>query len=136
MGKKSHFSQKQKLDILKSTKDVGIKKSADLTGVHYSTVYQWQRKLEVLGEEAFLAYRPKSRGRGIKKITEKQEKAVIDTWERYPGFGPSQIRNQLRRQGITIFTKTVQKIMEANGYSGIRKKRNREGRSLHFGTSC
>jgi len=126
MGKKSHFTQKQKLDILQSAKDVGIKKSADLAEVHYSTVYHWQRKLEVLGEDAFLAYRPKSRGRGIKKVTEEQEKAVRETWERYPGFGPSQVRNQLRRQGITISTKTVQRIMESNGYSGIRKRRNKE----------
>ena len=75
MERRSQFSQKQKLDILKSAKDIGIKKSADLAGVHYSTVYQWQRKLDVLGEEAFLAYRPKSRGRGIKKVTGQQEKA-------------------------------------------------------------
>ncbi len=126
MERKSQFSQKQKLDILVSAKDVGIKESANLVGVHYSTVYQWQRKLNVLGEEAFLAYQPKSRGRGIKKITKTQENGVLETWERYPGFGPSQVRNQLRRQGITISTKTVQKIMEANGYSGIRKKRNKE----------
>ena len=126
MEKKSHFTQKQKLDILESAKDVGIKKSADLAGVHYTTVYQWQRKLKVLGEDAFLAYQNKSRGRGIKKITEAQEKAVLDAWKRYPGFGPSQVRNQLRRQGITISTRTVQGIMEANGYQGIRKKRDKE----------
>ena len=126
MEKKSHFTQKQKLGILKSGKEIGIKEAADLAGIHYSTVYQWQRKLNVLGEDAFLAYRPKSRGRGIKKVTEEQEKAVRKTWERYPGFGPSQVRNQLRRQGITISTKTVQKVMEANGYRGIRKKRNKE----------
>ena len=53
MGKKRHFTQKQKLDILESAKDVGIKESADLAEVHYSTVYQWQRKLNVLGENAF-----------------------------------------------------------------------------------
>jgi len=126
MGKKRHFTQKQKLGILESAKEIGINEAGDLVGIHYTTVYQWQRKLEVLGEEAFLAYRPKSRGRGIKKVTEEQEKAVLDTWERYPGFGPSQVRNQLRRQGITISTKTVQKIMEANGYQGIRKKRDKE----------
>jgi hypothetical protein len=126
MEKKSHFTQKQKLDILESAKDVGIKKSADLAGVHYSTVYQWLRRLEVLGEEAFLAYQRKSSGRGIKKVTKEQENGVLETWERYPGFGPSQVRNQLRRQGITVSTRTAQKIMEANGYRGIRKKRNKE----------
>lgn len=126
MGKKDHFTQKQKLDILKSVKEIGIKKAADLSGVHYTTVYQWQRKLEVLGQEAFLAYQNKSRGRGIKRITKAQEKAVLDTWRHYPGFGPSQLRNQLRRQGITISTRTVQGIMEANGYRGIRKKRDKK----------
>ena len=77
MGKKSHFTQKQKLDVLQSAKNVGIRKSADLAGVHYSTVYQWQRKLNVLGEEAFLAYWPKSRGRGIKKVTKAQESEAL-----------------------------------------------------------
>jgi hypothetical protein len=126
MEKKSHFTQKQKLDILESAKKIGIKEAGNLAGIHYRTVYQWQQKLEVLGEEAFLAYLPKSRGRGIKKVTEEQEKGVLETWERYPGFGPSQVRNQLRRQGITISTRTVQMIMEANGYRGIRKKRDKE----------
>ena len=126
MEKKRHFTQKQKLDILESAKDVGIKESADLVGVHYSTVYQWQRKLKVLGEEVFLAYRRKSCGRGIKKVTKEQENGVLETWERYPGFGPSQARNQLRRQGITVSTRTVHRIMEANGYRGIRKKRDKE----------
>jgi len=111
---------------LESAKETGIKEAADLAGIHYTTLYQWQRKLEVLGEETFLAYRPKSRGRGIKKVTKEQEKGVLETWQRYPGFGPSQIRNQLRRQGITISTRTVQRIMEANGYRGIRKKRDKE----------
>jgi len=126
MEKKRHYTQKQKFDILESRKEIGIKEAADLGGVHYTTIYEWQRKLEVLGKEAFLAYKKKSVGRGIKKVTEEQEKAVRETWDRYPGFGPSQVRNQLRRQGVTISTKTVQKIMEANGYRGIRKKRDKE----------
>ena len=126
MEKKRHYTQKQKFDILESRKEIGIKEAADLGGVHYTTIYEWQRKLDVLGEEAFLAYKKKSVGRGIKKVTEEQEKAIRETWDRYPGFGPSQVRNQLRRQGVTISTKTVQKIMEANGYRGIRKKRDKE----------
>lgn len=126
MAKKDHFTQKQKLEILESAKRVGVKEAAELAGVHYTTVYQWQRKLEVVGEEAFLTYRRKSRGRGVKRITEKQEAAVVETWGRFPGFGPSQIHNQLRRQGVTVSTRTVQRIMEANGYCGKVKKRKAE----------
>jgi len=134
MGKKKHFTQKQKLSILESAKEVGIQKAANLSGVHYTAIYEWQRKLDAIGEEAFLAYKPSSRGRGIKKITPEQEKAVLETWERYPGFGPSQVRNQLRRQGITISTRTVQRIMEANGYVGKRKKQ-KEKESERFEAS-
>lgn len=122
MGKKSQFTQKQKLNILVSAKEIGVKEAADLSGIHYTTVYQWQSKLDAVGEEVFLSYRSPSRCREIKKVTEEQEKGVLETWERYPGFGPSQVRNQLKRQGITVSTWTVQGIVEANGYRGIRKK--------------
>lgn len=126
MEEKKQFTQKQKMTILETAKEVGIREAARLAGIHYTTVYEWRNKLDVLGEEAFLAYKSPSPGRGIKKITAEKEKAVLETWQRYPGFGPSQVRNQLRRQGITISTRTVQKIMEANGYEGKRKKQEKK----------
>ncbi|MFX1265397.1 MAG: DDE-type integrase/transposase/recombinase [Promethearchaeota archaeon] len=122
MKAKRQFTQKQKLAILESAEGIGIKKAADLAGVHYTSVYEWRQKLDVVGKDGFLAYRPPSRGRGIKRITAEQERAVLETWQRYRGFGPSQVRNQLRRQGITISTRSVQRIMKANGYEGLRKK--------------
>jgi transposase InsO family protein len=121
MGSKQ-FNQEQKLVILKSAEKVGFKEAADIPGIHYTTVYQWQNKLEALGEEGFLAYQPSIPGRGIKKISVEKEAAVLSTWKRYSGFGPGQVRNQLRRQGITVSIKTVRKIMEANGYKVPRKK--------------
>jgi putative transposase len=127
MERNEQFSQKKKLAILESAREVGIKEAARLAGVHYTTIYEWRKKLGALGEEAFLAYQPGSRGRGIKRITAEQEKAVLDTWGRYPGFGPSQVRNQLRRQGVTISTRTVQGIMEANGYKAMCKKHRKKG---------
>jgi transposase InsO family protein len=123
MGKRRQFTQEQKLSILESAEENGIKKAAELSGVHYTTIYDWKKRCDALGEEAFLAYKSPSRGRGIKEITPEQEKVVLDTWGRYPGFGPSQIHNQLRRQGVAISTRTVQRIMAANGYQGKVKKR-------------
>jgi len=124
--KGEHYSQEQKLVILESAQEVGIKEASKMGGVHYTTVYEWRNKLEALGKEAFLSYNLESRGRGIKRITAGQEEAVVKTWERYPGFGPSQVRNQLRRQGVTISTRTVQQIMEANGYVGRHKESKQE----------
>ena len=126
MEKSRQFNQEQKLVVLESAEEIGVKEAAKIAGVHYTTVYEWRNNLEALGKDAFLSYCPESRGRGIKQVTEVQEKVILDMWKRYPGFGPSQVRNQLRRQGITVSTRTVQRIMEANGYRGIRKKREKE----------
>lgn len=126
MEKRQQFNQEQKMVILESADEVGIREASRIAGVHYTTVYGWRNSLEALGRDAFLSYCSESRGRGVKHVTEGQEKAVLETWGRYPGFGPSQVRNQLRRQGVTVSTRTVHRLMEANGYCGMRQKRGRE----------
>jgi len=123
---KKQFSQGQKLSVLKGASTVGIKEAARLAEVHYSTVYEWKHELDALGEEGFLAYETRHPGRGVKEISDTQEAAVRSTWERYPGFGPGQVRNQLRRQGTTISIGTIRKIMVANGYEDRRKKPDKE----------
>lgn len=125
MGQK-HFDQEQKLKILKSTEKNGVMKAAELAGVHYTTVYEWRKQYETLGEEAFLAYKPSYPGRGVKKISPQQERDVKDVWEKNPGYGPGQVRNQLRRQGITISIRTVRSIMEANGYQSTNTKKGKK----------
>jgi len=131
MGTK-RFDQKQKLAVLKSASRVGIKEAAQLSGVHYTSVYEWQHRLKALGEEGFLAYKPSTPGRGIKEISAKKEEGVLSTWKRHPGFGPGQVRNQLRRQGMTVSIKTVRQIMEANGYKSPRKKSKEKGEDNRF----
>jgi len=123
---KDHFNQQKKLKILKSAEKIGIKAAAKVAGVHYTSVYDWRRRLEALGEDGFLAYRPRSVNRGEKKISDEQEKAILDEWKRNPGYGPGQIRNQLRRQAITISIRTIRKVMVANGYVVPGKKRQQD----------
>lgn len=122
----NQFNQQQKLAVLESARKVGMKEAARLAGIHYTTVYGWRRRLEAMGEQEFLAYQPALPGRGVKKITPKKEEAVLDMCRRHPAFGPGQVRNQLRRQGITVSIRTVRKIMEANGYKPPRKKLERK----------
>ena len=125
-------SQKQKLTILESARQLGIREAAGLADVHFTSVYAWQRQLEALGEEGFLAYKPASPGRGVKKISAEQEEAVLSACRRYPGFGPGQVRNQLRRQGVTISMRTVRQIMEANGYKRPGKKTDQKKAANRF----
>jgi len=126
MEPKKQYSQEQKVVILASAEEIGIKKAAKLAEVHYTTVYEWRNQLDALGREAFLAKETPSKGRGIKHISESQEKAVLETWQNNPGFGPGQVRNQLRRQGMTVSTRTVQRIMMAGGYVGPRRRTPRK----------
>jgi len=120
---KPQFSQEQKHKILKSAKKLGVKSAAEIAGVHYTTVYDWRKQLKAKGGKAFLEHQPAIPGRGVKKITPGQKEAVLTTWKNNPGFGPGQVRNQLRRQGITISIRTVRKIMQANGYQVFGKKK-------------
>jgi len=131
MGSK-RFTQEQKLAVLKRAEQMGIKEAARAAGVRYTTVYDWKSRLEALGEERFLSYKPFMPGRGIKKISPQKEEAVLSAWKRYPALGPGQVRNQLRRQGITVSIKTVRQIMEANGYKGHRKRTKQKEEGNRF----
>jgi len=130
--KSKRYKQEQKLAIIKSAEKMGIKEAADVAGVHYTTVYEWKNLLEALGEEEFLSYKASTPGRGIKQISPKKEEAVLETWKRYPGMGPGQVRNQLRRQGLTVSIKTVRKLMEANGYKNPRKRDHKKEDGARF----
>ncbi len=125
MGSK-HFSQKQKMAILDSAAKIGVKQAAELADVHYTSVYDWRRQLKSMGKQGFLDYKPCYPGRGIKRISPDQEKAVLACWNDNPGFGPGQVRNQLRRQAITISIRTVRSIMQANGYKAAKSKSDKE----------
>ena len=128
------FTQAQKLTILKNADKIGIKAAAKIAGVHYTTVYDWRNKLEHLGQDGFLAYQPSRPGRGEKPISAEQEAAVLDCWKSNPGFGPGQVRGQLRRAGITISTRSVRKLMQANGYRP-RGKRSEKANVQRFEAS-
>jgi len=131
---KTNFTQKQKLAVLKSAKKITVKAAAKVAGVHYTTVYDWRKQLEAMGEEAFLAYQVLKPGRGVKQISEEKEQVVLKEWKNNPGFGPGQIRNQLRRQMITISTTSVRKIMKANGYQ-VKNKKSKSKNSRRFEAS-
>ena len=124
--KAKQFDQQQKLAIVNSAKEIGVKPAADIAGVHYTSVYTWKREIGALGEERFLSYQASRPGRGVKEIEERKERLVLDTWKENPGFGPGQVRNQLRRQGETVSIRTVRSLMEANGYKASGKKEKGE----------
>jgi len=123
---KTNFTQKQRLAILKGAEKTTVRYAAKVAGIHYTTLYDWRWQLSAMGKEAFLAYQVSKPGRGIKQISPGKEQAILKEWKNNPGFGPGQVRNQLRRQKVTISTTTVRKIMKANGYKVRNKKSKSE----------
>ncbi len=78
---KRNFTQKQKLAVLKSAKKTTVRDAAGVAKSHYTTVYDWRKQLEVLGEDAFLAYQVPRPGRGIKQISPEKEQAILKEWK-------------------------------------------------------
>lgn len=47
---------------------------------------------------------------------DEREKRILAVWRKHPGLGPSQVRNQLRRQGFKVGVSTTRQVMEEHGY--------------------
>ncbi len=45
-----------------------------------------------------------------------RDSRILKEWRAHPGLGPSQVRNQLRRQGLKVSVHTVRCVLEQNGY--------------------
>jgi transposase InsO family protein len=53
--------------------------------------------------------------------------AIVATWKEHPGYGPSQVRNTLRRKnGLKASVTTVREVMEENGYVAPKRKRKEQ----------
>jgi transposase InsO family protein len=48
---------------------------------------------------------------------------ILSEWKSHPGMGPSQIRNQLRRQGFKVSVHTVRCVLEEHGYVTPKSRR-------------
>jgi transposase InsO family protein len=57
-------------------------------------------------------------------IEAQRDKEILDMWHQHPGLGPSQIRNQLRRQGVKVAVNTVRRVMEEAGYRPPKVQRD------------
>ena len=45
-----------------------------------------------------------------------RDKRILAMWRQHPGYGPSQIRNMLKRDGFKVSVGTVRHVIEENGY--------------------
>lgn len=93
----------------------GAKSASDEYGASIETIHRWQRtrerKIDAGVAQPITATEPS------------REEQILATWREHPGFGPSQVRNQIKRLGLKASVSTVREIMEDNGYVAPKAKR-------------
>jgi transposase InsO family protein len=109
------FSAEEKQSIIAHAETHGTDKAVEAFGVSRSSIYNWRRRLAKGGPDALIDKRSQNRGGG-RKVPDWKRTKVLAIKESDPGFGPSQIRNQLRREGITISILSIRKILKEAGY--------------------
>ena len=114
------YTPSEKARALEHVAKHGITATSKALGISHFALYDWRRRVERA-----------ARGEGVspvsgpdpKDVEEQRNGEILAMWKRHPGLGPSQIRNQLRRQGIKVSVKTVRDVMVDAGYRPPRSKR-------------
>lgn len=114
------FSLEEKLTILKEADSNGVASVAEKNGIDPNTIYNWQKKRNEGGEEALIDKRT-IQSPGGQRVPDWKKEKVLAIKETDPGFGPSQIRNQLRREGTTISLLSIRNILQEAGYEVGRR---------------
>jgi transposase InsO family protein len=104
------YSKSQKEEILKYAKDNSVEDAVDKFNVTGSSIYEWRRAMKRRGENGGAAEVD------AEDPTEYRNRKIINMWRQHPGFGPSQIRNMLKRGGFKVSVGTVRHVIEENGY--------------------
>ncbi|HYC99640.1 MAG TPA: DDE-type integrase/transposase/recombinase, partial [Phycisphaerales bacterium] len=114
------YTPSQVAQALERVAAIGVRPAAKELGISRATLRDWERKVA----RAAKGEGPSpTTGPDPKSIEEKRDAAILAEWRKQQGLGPSQIRNQLRRQGTVVSVQTVRRVMEDAGYVPPKVKR-------------
>ena len=115
------YTPSQKAQALELMGQVGLSATSRQLGISRFALQQWRRqlKLAVAGK----GESPTS-GPDPAQIEAQRDREILQMWHKHPGLGPSQVRNQLRRQGVKVAVNTVRRVMEDAGYRPPKVKRD------------
>jgi transposase InsO family protein len=124
-AKGKRYSRAQRKEILEYAKKHSVKEAAAKFGPTETSIYDWRRAIERRNQQA---------GEGgaadgpneivIEDPKQERDRKIVSMWRQHPGYGPSQIRNMLKRDGFKVSVGTVRDVMERNGYlpPSLRRK--------------
>jgi putative transposase len=114
------YTPSQKAQVLEHAAAHGVTAAAEKFEISRFSIYDWQRKLAKAAEGEGPS--PTS-GPAPADIAAMRDQEILTQWHKHPGLGPSQIANQLRRDGIKVAVHTVRRVMEDAGYRPPKVKR-------------
>lgn len=107
------YSPALKKEILEYALGNDVESAAKKYGVTETTIYDWRRAAKRRGT-ATGAFSPVMVDH--EATTADRDRRILAMWRQHPGYGPSQIRNMLKRGGFKVSVGTVRHIIEENGY--------------------
>lgn len=133
--RRRRYRPAEKAKFLSLADRIGVAQTVARTGVSSWSIYRWLRDRAIAraagdpdGSSALGHLHKPPRI----QVPEAIQKQVLAVWRNNPGFGPSQIHNQLRRVGVRCDTKTVRKIIAAHGYTPPQSKPPRPREDQRF----
>lgn len=107
------YTPSQRAEILEYAAKHGVTEASKQHGATRFSIYSWRRKA-ALHSEGKLKDSPVTGSDEDPRLA--RDRRILKEWRSHPGLGPSQIRNQLRREGLKVSVHTVRCVMEENGY--------------------
>lgn len=116
-SKGKRYAPAQRREILAYAGDHGVKEAARKFGATETSIYEWRRAKERRAARAGEDASAEDAGeKVIEDPKEERDGKILAMWRQHPGYGPSQVRNMLRREGFKVSVGTVRDAMERNGY--------------------
>jgi len=109
-----YYSSSERARALELAAKEGVTAAANRLSISRFSIYDWRRRtrLQANGKHA-----------GSVSVAAQDEnhaglrdRRILTEWRAHPGLGPSQVRNQLRRQGLKVSLHTVRCVLEEHGY--------------------
>ncbi|MBW1689123.1 MAG: transposase [Deltaproteobacteria bacterium] len=107
------YTPSQKAAILEYASEHSVSEASQHFDVSRFSIYQWRRKVRLAAQGK--GDSPTS-GPDPADVEAQRDSEILGQWHKHPGLGPSQIRNQLRRNGVKVAVNTVRRVMEDAGY--------------------
>jgi len=119
------YTPSQKAVVLEDAAKDGVTSASKKHGISRFSIYDWQRRVK----KAAAGEGPSpTSGPAPKDIEEQRDTEILGEWKTHPGLGPSQIVNQLRRNGIKVSVHTARRVMQDAGYRPPKVERQKHDR--------